>query len=286
MTLYSSRSIQMTRWVISLLLLCFATISTTTRAESEVSSSSSSLATQVQSLLSDDVQPRVVGGIDANVTNYPFFVFLSISRPDAATGGTRRVACGGTLIHKDVVLSAAHCFDQQPASGGNVAVVVNATKFQNSPNGFYRTANKVVIHPDYRRSTFRNDLALVHLTSPVEEVTPVSLNRNRLIPERDDTVQVVGLGIMEEGRPAFPENLQMVELQTVHSTTCQAQNGGNILVEPDTQLCASASGKDSCQGDSGGPLLIQRASSTGGAAEFEQVGVVSFGVGCARPVSF
>ena len=77
----------------------------------------------------------------------------------------------------------------------------------------------------------------------------------------------------------------MVELQTVRSTTCQAQNG--VMVEADTQLCASASGKDSCQGDSGGPLLIQQSasSSTGGAAEFVQVGVVSFGVGCARPVS-
>lgn len=39
-------------------------------------------------------------------------------------------------------------------------------------------------------------------------------------------------------------------------------------------LCAAAPSKDSCQGDSGGPLVR---------ANGDQIGVVSFGNGCADP---
>lgn len=41
-------------------------------------------------------------------------------------------------------------------------------------------------------------------------------------------------------------------------------------------ICAAANGKDSCQGDSGGPLVYVNGSNR------QQVGVVSFGTGCAQ----
>ncbi|KAL1486555.1 hypothetical protein MTO96_046910, partial [Rhipicephalus appendiculatus] len=42
-------------------------------------------------------------------------------------------------------------------------------------------------------------------------------------------------------------------------------------------LCTSSTGKDVCQGDSGGPVTMWRHGLG------YQVGVVSFGIGCARP---
>jgi len=44
-----------------------------------------------------------------------------------------------------------------------------------------------------------------------------------------------------------------------------------------SQVCAGANGKDSCQGDSGGPLSYDNN------GNHEQVGIVSFGIGCASP---
>ena len=49
-------------------------------------------------------------------------------------------------------------------------------------------------------------------------------------------------------------------------------------------ICAGTErgGLDSCQGDSGGPLLV----SASGQGDGQQAGVVSFGIGCARPNFF
>jgi len=60
----------------------------------------------------------------------------------------------------------------------------------------------------------------------------------------------------------------------------------NPITDPITSnmLCAGYSngGKDSCQGDSGGPI-IQRVNQTDGSSTHHLVGVVSWGIGCARP---
>lgn len=45
-----------------------------------------------------DIQPRIVGGTKASDGEYPFLVH-----------GISGLLCGGTLIHPDIVLTAAHC---------------------------------------------------------------------------------------------------------------------------------------------------------------------------------
>ena len=53
---------------------------------------------------------KIVNGVPAQAGAWPWAVVLGFS----SFGGGISVACGGTLINRNYVLSAAHCFD-----GGN-----------------------------------------------------------------------------------------------------------------------------------------------------------------------
>jgi secreted trypsin-like serine protease len=142
------------------------------------------------------------------------------------------------------------------------------------------------VHPDYIHETYTNDICIVVLSSPVTEVTPVALNTDRSTPSDGADVQVIGMGFTKEVGPdddskPFPDFLLMTELQIVPTDTCSNEytNAGEQAINGELDICAYATGKDSCQGDSGGPLLQTIDDS------FVQVGIVSYGKGCAKEVS-
>lgn len=78
------------------------------------------------------------------------------------------------------------------------------------------------------------------------------------------------------------DTLQQVDLVLVDDATCQSQVGSGSPIDFDitgNMICAGSPApeqvKDTCQGDSGGPLITQENGPV-------QVGVVSFGLGCAQ----
>ncbi|KAG9464081.1 hypothetical protein GDO78_020532, partial [Eleutherodactylus coqui] len=71
--------------------------------------------------------------------------------------------------------------------------------------------------------------------------------------------------------------LQRININLISNAVCNQDNYGQVL---DSMMCAGrlSGGIDTCQGDSGGPLVY-----LGGDSRYRQVGVVSWGEGCARP---
>ncbi|KAI7815141.1 Serine protease [Rhyzopertha dominica] len=84
------------------------------------------------------------------------------------------------------------------------------------------------------------------------------------------------IAILKEGGTTAAPVLRHVEVEIIEQPTCaSAYSWVNTVT--DGMVCAGVpdGGRDACQGDSGGPLVL--------AENGVQVGVVSWGLGCARP---
>ena len=127
-------------------------------------------------------------------------------------------------------------------------------------------------HPNFNTpNTDDNDIMLVKLSFPVSAPL-VQWNTNPNIPLDADSVTTIGFGYTSENG-SYSQELMKVDVDIVPFEQCNTLFGD--LTES-IMLCAGTEvgGRDACQGDSGGPLL---------SSPTVQVGIVSFGDGCARP---
>lgn len=134
-------------------------------------------------------------------------------------------------------------------------------------------------HPKYSEAgeSLDYDFLIMMLDRPVDttKYPVVQLNSNAAEPRDNEMLTVVGFGATSEGGEGS-NILQKLQVPANPHSVCAQQYGG---VQRDIHLCAgfTAGGKDSCQGDSGGPIVEMQGSTP------VQVGVVSYGEGCARP---
>jgi len=212
-----------------------------------------------RSLQDETWESRIVGGTEAGIDEYPFYVNW---------GGQ----CGASLIAREWIMSAAHC---DPISTNNVKINRSRGIGYDVGRGEMATIIDRFPHPNYNGNTHDNDIMIMKLEKPVD-FDPIPLNFNDNVPRNDQDLKVIGFGRLESGGSS-PRELQEVVVQYVDNDTCNRDESydGDIT---DQMLCAGVpgGGKDSCQGDSGGPIFTY----DGG---ISQVGVVSWGRGCARP---
>ncbi len=197
--------------------------------------------------------------------------------------------CGGSLIAKDIVLTAAHCV----SSDGNedIEVVIGRHDFGDK-DGDVVGCSKSKRHPNYKSSTDENDFALLYLNRPTTaNVKLVKLNKQANFPPVGATAYTMGWGDTDAGddKMSLPDDLRVVGLQVISNNECRNAEGSvggySDSYEDyifDEMLCTFTDNKDACQGDSGGPLVI-RGNDPNGAGDM-QVGVVSWGTGCATKV--
>ena len=238
---------------------------------------------------------RVIGGQAAKKGQWPWQV--KILAPDPEQRGRFGGHCGGSLIAPRWILTAAHCVTsgrsgKQDLFARDLLIVEGKSKIDkvisvDGPDKPGLAVEDVVIHEDFDRKVFANDIALIKLAEPAVSRPAV------LASASDDEVEAAGHKAVVTGwgytkadhgwdDKYLPTELQEVELPIVPREDCRAAyRDSSMRMNPidERNVCAgyAQGGKDACQGDSGGPLVAQRPDKS-----WIQLGIVSWGAGCAE----
>jgi len=213
---------------------------------------------------------KIVGGTATEVNEYPWLVALARRTGDWA-------GCGGSLIASQWVLTAAHCLVGVVAT--DLAVLIGEHDLTDSSRIIVNVA-EIFNNPSYNENTYQDDIALLKLETEVDlaTYTPVCIPEYNVNYEGKSAF-VYGWGTTTSGGSTSVTQVLEAEVSVVQKTTCETNYGGSSVIL-DGMLCAAADGKDACQGDSGGPLSYAQ---TDASNRHVQIGVVSWGFGCADP---
>lgn len=203
---------------------------------------------------------RIVNGITIPISFAPWQVSIQVMGNHI---------CGGSILNAKIIITAAHCLNL-PAhqlqvragstfrnTGGQLVNVVYAKK-----------------HSGYVGSPYKHDITLLLLKRKLNlsyKANKIDLASNS--PYDGTTAFVSGWGRYVEDKNAFTIDLRIAVLSMIDRGTCQKSKYAERKMKiTKGMICAASGGKDACQGDSGGPLV----------ANGKLVGIVSWGLGCAK----
>ena len=212
-------------------------------------------------------EPFIVGGeeVDPACPNckYDFMVSLQTN--------SGYHFCGGALVREDWVITAAHCV--QGDSPSQVKVKIGLHNVNGTQGSITRSVSQIIIHPSYSSWSLNNDYAILQLSQPVTNFEPIQLVTDTSHDEEPVMATTMGWGATQSG--GWGSNI-LLEVDVPIDDSCGNYSNSDIT---NNMVCAgyNTGGYDSCQGDSGGPLIM-----TNSDGEYELIGIVSWGYGCAE----
>jgi len=217
----------------------------------------------------------IVGGSNAQRGSLPWQVSIQ----------TWGHFCGGTIIGKRWILTAAHCFTD---GSRGVRIVAGEHNLRYSDGCEQKIkVERHFTHPQYGGGNQHNDITLLKLS---QDLRYDSYTQPACLPKlaNENSDYAAGNNVIVSGwgstRASYatrdaPSTLQVVTVPLISDRTCkQSKYYGRQISY--SMICAGKlgiGGQDSCQGDSGGPM-VKKVN-----GKWTVLGVVSWGYGCARP---
>ncbi|XP_048776617.1 fibrinolytic enzyme, isozyme C-like [Ostrea edulis] len=218
-----------------------------------------------------DFNQRVVGGNNADITNWPWQASLRYN------GGH---TCGAIIISDTHLLTAAHCVDGRVHSLFDIEVGMS-----NRGSGTVYKLSSITQHSGYSGSAsgFPNDIAILRVSGSLvfsNQVKAATLPSSKQYNHDSDECYITGWGKIRGNQNSLPTTLQEVNIPAITNSECATRmsgiNGASIYDQHTCNFDNYAS-TNACQGDSGGPMACRSSPNS----DFVVVGIASWVItGC------
>jgi len=216
---------------------------------------------------------RIVNGVPAGHGEFPWQISLLYGEYDFYW---KSHICGGTLIGKRWVLSAAHCFYQTKDPSKYRVRVGEWFRYNDDEDEKDIKISKIIVHSEYNKPhPMEHDIALLELAEDADFSGPF-IGAACMPGQGDDYRGAEGCWLSGWGLIAppkySPNQLQKLE-GSIWTTEDLISIWGSRLIQPG-MIGFGTKRESACMGDSGGPLVCPSKSQPG---QFDVVGIVSWG---------